>query len=277
MFLIAGCGDQTPDRPAKLRIGLLPDQSEAALREKYRDIADYLSGELGIPCDLVIASSYEGAVEDFVAGRVDISRFGGWTSLLARERYEVVPLVMREVDRHFSSVFLAAPKFRDHTLADFEGTRLAFGAAQSTSGHLMPRHFLRLDGIVPEEFFSSVTYSGGHDLTALLVQNGKADLGAANGIVVQRMFANGTLDPDRVIVLEETSPYSNYCWMARAELSEPLTEEIRAAFLDLSPLDPAHADLLERHSAGVYLPVRLSDYKILERARESLPPEHPHR
>ena len=276
VFLVAGCGDddRPPDRPERLRIGILPDQSEAALHASFSDIRDYLSKQLGIPCELVIAETYEGAVDDLVAGRTDISRF---TLLLARQRSEVVPLVMRDVDRHFSSVFLVAKKDRDRKLADFKDARLAFGSAYSTSGHLMPRHFLKQEGIIAEEFFSSVTYAGGHDDTAALVQDGEADLGAANAVVVQRLFRDGTLDPDKVVILKETPPYADYNWAARGDLPEILIQEIRAAFLGLSRLDPDHARLLDNHHARTYLPAALANFKSVEQALRSLPPDHPGR
>jgi phosphonate transport system substrate-binding protein len=55
---------------------------------------------------------------------------------------QVVPLVMRDIDREFHSVFIASTESDVTDVAGLAGKRFAFGSKSSTSGHLMPRHFL---------------------------------------------------------------------------------------------------------------------------------------
>lgn len=53
-------------------------------------------------------------------------------------------------------------------ITDFKGKVFSSGSNLSTSGHLLPRHFLKEMGIEPENYFSWVDYSGKHDLAAKL-------------------------------------------------------------------------------------------------------------
>jgi phosphonate transport system substrate-binding protein len=177
-------------------------------------------------------------------------------------------MVMRDVDLDFRTVFLVREESPARAIEAFEGRRFAFGSEDSTSGHLMPRHFLRERGIRPEAFFSTVRYSGAHDTSALWVQQGVVDLSAANGLVVEAMRAQSRLDGVRV--LWESPGYPDYVWAAQGALAEPLRERIVAAFLELSPGDPEQRAILESVGAGGFVPARLSDFRSLSQIAAEL-------
>ena len=250
--------------PSRLRIMVLPDRSREVLEDRYRSVVEYLSGKLRIPCELVIPASYDQFVEEFAAGRAELGFFGGYTYVVTGQRMELAPLVVRDLDRHFTTVFLTTPKNRGRSLNDFRGQRLAFGPRLSTSGHLMARDFLERRGIVAEEFFQEVRYSKGHDDTAHLVRDGEVDLGAANAVTVKRMLARGELDPAAIVVLLETTPYPDYLWAMPASLPAGLRSAVRSAFLSLSQLDEGDARVLADQDAQVFLPVLSDDLRKIE-------------
>ena len=98
--------------------------------------------------------------------KADLAWFGGFTFVQANVRSggKMLPLVQREEDEKFRSVFISAdPSVK--TLADLKGKDLSFGSQSSTSGHLMPRHFLTLQGLNAETDFRRVAFSGAHDAT----------------------------------------------------------------------------------------------------------------
>jgi phosphonate transport system substrate-binding protein len=85
-------------------------------------------------------TDYAAAVEALVNRKVDLAWFGGFTFVQAHQRSkgQVLPLVQREEDTRFRSVFITTdPAIR--TLADLRGKDVSFGSPSSTSGHLMPR------------------------------------------------------------------------------------------------------------------------------------------
>ena len=254
--------------PNELRIGVIPDRSKSETHRRYAPLLDYLSEETGIACRLVFAESYGHVLEMFHEGQIDLAKFGGLTFLKANRRDGAVPIVMRDVDLKFTSYFLVRAESPARELADCKGMTMAFGSELSTSGNLMPRFYLDHQGIATHEFFSSISYSGAHDKTALLVQNGKVDLGAANSQVVDDMLASGRLDRDRVRVLWETPPYPDHTWAVRKEIAEKTRDALRDAFLELSSLDPRHAPLLKRMGAGVYLPASVNDFSLLSQIGE---------
>lgn len=246
-----------------LRIGILPDETKDKLVARYTPLFNYLSEEIDIPYKLVIPDTYSELVELFHDGKVDLAYFGGFTFVKAHVQDDAISLVMRDVDTRFTSYYLVRADSDAGTLMDFKGKRFSFGSNLSTSGHLMPRHFMNEIGITPENFFSEVIYSGKHDQTAYHVRDGKADLGVANSAVIKKMYKEGRLSEKEVRIMSETPPYPDYVWAAQSSLDATLRKKIKDAFLNLSPENGAHARILAGIDAGRFLPAEVSDFNML--------------
>ncbi len=258
------------ESPAVIRVGVLPDQSPEILQQRYAALLDYLEKEVGVPFQLVMPGDYAELLDMFGGREVDIAYFGGLTYLMARERSGARGLVMRDVDTRFRSVFLATTGRPESTIADFLGKRLAFGARLSTSGHLMPRHFMTQSNIDPESWFSDIVYTGAHDATARLVRDGEVDLGVANAEIVEAMYRDGRLRRDDVRIVDQTPPYVDYVWAMRPQIDPDLYDKVVFAFLKLSPSDAPGPVVLGNMGAGGFLPFRDSEFGSLREIAVSL-------
>jgi len=258
------------DTPAVLRVGVLPDQSPEALQQRFQPLLDYLSTEVGIPFQLVVPGDYAALLGMFHNREVDVAYFGGLTFLKARATDGALALVMRDVDTRFRSSFLVRADRPEASIGEFRGKTLAFGPRLSTSGHLMPRYFLRQEHIEPEYWFTNIIYSAAHDATALLVRDGKADLGVANAEIVEAMFRDGRLRRDEVRVVDQTPPYADYVWAMRNGIDATLYDRVLLAFLRLSPTDAKDSAILKKMGAGGFLPVLESDMKSLRQIAASM-------
>lgn len=266
-ILVVGCsGDRSgTDLPAVLKIGILPDESKDKLAEHYEPLCRYLSETLGLKCELVYPDSYEELVATFGAGDIDLAYFGGLTFVQSAARHGAVPLVVRDVDTHFTTCFVTAAESPIRNIADCEGSVLTFGSPSSTSGHLMPRHFLMEQDIALDTFFSDILYSGAHDSTAEWVRDGKAAVGAVNSKILRAMMADGRMQEGAIRVLWETPPYSDYVWAVQSNFSRPARTKLRDAFLALSPDNEEHEEILRNMDAGGFLP---ADTESFSRLRE---------
>ena len=142
--------------------------------------------------------------------------------------------------------------------------RFSFGSELSTSGHLMPRHFLRSEWqIEPEAFFSAVTYSGTHDRTAQLVRDGAVDIGVANAAVIRQMLDDGRLRNGEIEVVWQTPPYPDYVWAVQREMPAQLKTRLRDAFMSLTPTRAEHVAILNSLGAQKYLPAAGGDFADL--------------
>ena len=252
------------------RITAIPDESPTELARKSAPLVRYLEGKLGMKVEFTPVTDYAAAVETLANKQVDMAWFGGFTFVQAQQRSggKVIPLVQREEDEKFRSVFITTePEIR--TLADLKGRTLSFGSQSSTSGHLMPRSYLLAAGLDPDKDFKRIAYSGAHDATVAAVASGKVDAGALNISVWEKLVADRKVDPARVRVFYTTPPYYDYNWTVHSDMAPALREKLTRAMLDLSPATAEGKQVLELQRATRFIPTRAENYKGIESAARS--------
>jgi len=248
---------------AELRVSAIPDEAPTELIRKFKPLGEYLQQRLGMPVKFVPVSDYAGVVEAMASDRLDLAWLGGFTFVQAQRKAPMTPLVQRVEDQQFTSKFITAdPAVK--TLQDLKGKTFAFGSVSSTSGSLMPRYFMQQDGIVPEQFFSRVAYSGAHDATVAWVAAGKADAGVLNASVWKKLVDAGKVDTSKVRVIATTPAYYDYNWTVRGNLDPQLAAKIKQAFLDLDPAKPADKAILDLQAASRFVPTSPDNYKSIE-------------
>ncbi len=248
-----------------LRVSMIPTNDPGKMLRDSEPLVSYLEKETGTRVQLTIPTNYAAVVEAIANDQVDIAYFGGFTYVQASKRAGVVPLVQRDQDQNFHSLFITNPDSGIKSLADLKGHSFAFGDVNSTSGHLMPEYFMR-QANVDSEVISKAIYTGGHDATALAVAHGKVDAGALDETVYQKMVKDGKLDPARAAVFYTTPPYFDYVWAARKGLDAKLSEALAQAFLKLDPANPEQKGTLEFLRAEKYIRAKDSDYDRLRQA-----------
>jgi phosphonate transport system substrate-binding protein len=218
---------------AAIRVGMIPDAgaTQVAIDQKA-PLRDYLAKAVGQPVELVIPTNYNATVEALGNGSLDFAYLGGLTYVIAHDKYGVVPMVQRETDLQFHSLFITQTNSPIKSLADLKGKSFAFGDIVSTSGHLMPYEALTKAGIKADTDLK-FRYTGSHPATAKAVESGTVDAGAMDESVYQSMIADGTLDKSKVRVFYTTPPFLDYVWVARKDVSAEAREKFAAAFLDL--------------------------------------------
>lgn len=252
-----------------LKVSAIPDEAPTELQRKFKPLGAYLEKELGMPVEFVPVSDYAAVVEGIAADRVDLAWLGGFTFVQTRLKTgNAIPLVQREQDEKFTSKFITADA-GVNSLQDLKGKTFAFGSVSSTSGSLMPRFFMQKDGIVPEQFFSRVAFSGAHDATVAWVQAGKVDAGVLNASVWDKLVAAGKVDTAKVKVIATTPTYYDYNWTVRGSLDAELTAKIKAAFLALDPANPEHKAILDLQAASRFIETKPENYTGIEEAARS--------
>ena len=253
-----------------LRVTAIPDESPTELARKAAPLVKYLEAKLGMKVEFTPVTDYAAAVETLVSRKIDLAWFGGFTFVQANARSggKVIPLVQREEDEKFRSVFITSdPDIK--TLADLKGKDVSFGSQSSTSGHLMPRSFLLQAGVDPDKDFRRVAFSGAHDATIAAVAGGKVQAGALNISVWDRFVADKKVDTSKVRVFYTTPPYYDYNWTVSADMPAALRDKITQAFLSLSPDTPEGKEILSLQRATRFVPSKAENYKGIEAAAKS--------
>lgn len=258
----------TADAAKILRVSTIPDEAPTELIRKFKPLTQYLKNELGMEVKFTPLVNYAATVEALAAGKVDLVWYGGFTHVQARIRTKgnAIPLIMRIRDLKFKSKFIASKASGINSLRDLKGKTFAFGSVSSTSGHLMPRHFLKKAGLSPEKDFSKFSFSGAHDATAKWVEAGKVQAGALNEAVWAKLVKSKKVDLTKVGVIYTTPGYADYNWTARAGLGKDLLAKIANAFLKLKPSNPEHKKILDLQRAKGYIKALPSYFDGIEAA-----------
>ncbi|GAB4552023.1 MAG: putative selenate ABC transporter substrate-binding protein [Rhizobacter sp.] len=257
--------------PGVLRVTAIPDESPTELARKFAPLGAYLESKLGMKVEWTPVTDYAAAVETLVNRKVDLAWFGGFTFVQANVRSagRVIPLVQREEDERFRSVFITDAKSGITQLADLKGKTVSFGSASSTSGHLMPRSFLLAAKINPDVDFKRVSFSGAHDATVAAVASGKVDAGALNISVWEKLVAAKKVDASQVKVFYTTPPYYDYNWTVHADMPADLRNKITQAFLALDANTPQGKEILGLQAAARFVPTKADNYSGIRAAAEN--------
>ena len=264
----AGCGGRGGSRNSTintLRVSMIPTTDPGKVIRESQPLVAYLEREVGAKLDLTVPTNYAAVVEAIANDQVDIAYLGGFTYVQASKRSGVVPLVQRERDREFHSLFITRIETGINSLSDLKGRQFAFGDVNSTSGHLMPEYFMREAHVDPDAI-SKAIYTGGHDATALAVANRKVDAGALDETVYQKMVSEGRIDATNMKVFYTTPPFFDYVWAARKTLDPAIAESFSNAMLKLSPNDVTQKAILDLLNATNYVKADDRNYDKLRQA-----------
>ncbi|HEU4420772.1 MAG TPA: phosphate/phosphite/phosphonate ABC transporter substrate-binding protein, partial [Planctomycetota bacterium] len=249
-----------------LRMSFIPDNKVAALEKVADKVSTYLKEATGMDVKYEKASEYQACVNGLAANKLDLVWVGGVTYCQAVERTEgkAVLVACRDIDLKFKSYVIASKALVDagkvkpiKDLAELKPLlkdyTFTFGARDSTSGHIMPRHFLVAAGIAPEKDMKGGPQFqpvGGHGATLKAVQGGQVDLGVLNYTVWD---AQKPEDKEKAPIIYTTPEYVDYCFAAHERLGKDTIEKIRKALVALDPKNPDHKEVLDAWSAKAFV------------------------
>ncbi len=263
-LFLASCTARASDTKT-LRFSAIPDHGQTELRVKFDKVAKYLSEKLGVPVEYKVSLDYIGTVDLFVGGDIEFAWFGGLTGANARRWVPgAEAVVCGEMDKHFKSYFVAHKdtglKFSKDFPLGMKGKTFAFGSETSTSGRLMPQHFIQQHtGQSPKTFFKSFAYSQSHPNTLKWVESGRVEVGAVNFGTYEERVANKQIDPSVCVKIWETPEYYDYNITVHpnveTKFGKGFTKKLTEAFLEMS--DP---ELLSAFKRKKMVPCKSSDF-----------------
>ena len=206
-----------PD-PLKFGVGLFqPDKEKNDAT--YRPLADYLAKRLGREVKLFTVDTWEGLAKSLANGETDLSLMGPWGYVLANHEAgaQVVSTILYEGKPEYFAITITNPKLGINTLEDLKGKTFAFGDKGSTSGYLIPLHYLMTKGIDPEKYFSKVIYTR-HQAIEISVTRGELDAGADYNRNRDAMIAEGLIKPAESKIIWTSAPLPNDAFAVSAAL-----------------------------------------------------------
>lgn len=263
-----------------LTISAIPDQDPDKLQRLYGTVSDYLSEKLGVPVRYVPVTDYTASVVSFQRGDLQLVFFGGLTGVQARSKVPgATPIAQRDIDAQFRSVFIAHAGAGIPAIKDVDGLKVlaghsfTFGSDSSTSGRLMPQHFLAQAGVRLEDFTGTAGFSGSHDTTAKLVEAGTYQAGALNSAVWDDRVQTRKIDTSKVAEIFRTPAYHDYHWLIRPDVDEKLgngfTQRVADVLLGIDGGDERQRTILELFQAKKFIATNPANYAQIESVARS--------
>ncbi|MDU5425974.1 MAG: phosphate/phosphite/phosphonate ABC transporter substrate-binding protein, partial [Clostridiales bacterium] len=172
-------------QPQVLNLGILGGQNSTQQIGDNQCVKSFLDQELKIDTQLRNASDYSAITQGLLGGKVDVvlnMSPAAYASVYINNPDAVDIIGMTADDmtgaHGYHSVVVVKADSPYQTLDDLKGKSFAFADPDSTSGYLIPDFSFRqkLGGNVDNQydhFFSSITFSGGHEQDILGVLNGQ--------------------------------------------------------------------------------------------------------
>lgn len=256
------------DWPKVLRFGVVPTEGGADTTKRFTPLAERLTRELGVPVEVVSASTYQGVVTAMSNKQIEFGWFGPKAYIEAARRADAEALVMelsRDGQRGYRAIFIVPSKSPIQNLNDARGKRFAYTDPNSASGRLIPAMLLQEKTRQrAEEFFGEVKYSGSHGTSILQVANGELDIAATNDLDLLRMIQKGAVrEADvRVILRSELIPGAPVA--AQRELPASLKKAFADALIEVSK-EPAMLEVLQN---GGFVPTSDEEFDIVRATDE---------
>ncbi|HEI8865831.1 phosphonate ABC transporter substrate-binding protein [Serratia sp. AKBS12] len=173
------------DAPKELNLGILGGQNATQQIGDNQCVKQFFDKELNVDTKLRNSSDYSGVIQGLLGGKIDLVLSmspASFASVYIKDpqAVDLVGIAVDDVDRSrgYHSVVIVKADSPYKKLEDLKGKSFGFADPDSTSGFLMPDHsFKKLFGGSSDNkyngFFSSVTFSGGHEQDILGVLNGQ--------------------------------------------------------------------------------------------------------
>lgn len=175
------------DAPKELNLGILGGQNATQQIGDNQCVKDFFDKRLNVDTKLRNSSDYAGVIQGLLGDKVDMVLSMSPSSyasvyLSKPDAVDLVGIVVDDKDqsRGYYSVVVVKADSPYKKLEDLKGKSFGVADPDSTSGFLIPNYAFQkqFGGNIDNKynnFFSSVTFSGGHEQDILGVLNGQFD------------------------------------------------------------------------------------------------------
>lgn len=247
-------------------LGLIPEENIFRAIQKHRPLEAYLGEKLGKKVKFTILSRYGDIVDRYVSRDMDGAFFGIYTSALAMEKLGVEPIV-RSVNIDGSTTargYIFARKDSDiRSVEDMKDKRAAFVDRATATGYIFAVAYLKENGIKNiDDFFSEYFFTGSHESTIYSVLDGRADVGAAKGRVLERLTEKDPLIKDEIHIISKSISLPDNTLMISSDIDPETKEKLRNALLTMDRT-PRGAEILETLGIRKFIAARPEDFEVV--------------
>ena len=263
---------QACENPKVLRFSLVPTQDSLRELGYYKPILDQLSKNVDKKIEFYLPTSYSSVVEALLGKWVDVAVLGPEAYVIAKRKDSAVEVFatysrkkdgVQEAGPGYKSVLITKKGSKFTTIESLKGSVLALVDPASTSGALIPDNVFSKQIKSPlKEYFSKVVFSGGHDLSALAVNDGKADAAFVATHRFMETVNAGKVKLDDFNILWSSPLIPQDPFVYRTALCEDLRKKIVDTFLAVDQTE-AGKKYLENVKSEKVVKMTDADYNVV--------------
>jgi len=252
--------------PLRISLGMYSFKKPTEVYKQFQPATVALSSLLTaqmkrpVKLELQIVQTYEECLEAFVAGKIDVVRFGPASYVLAKRKCEGIALLAAESeDSKEVGLIVVRADSPVQTLADLAGRKFAFGDQQSTIGRYLSQAELVRAGVTGHDL-ASFKFLERHDIVFNAVEIGDYDAGALHADTFHEL--NDKVKGKKLRVLHKFDNVAKP-WVARAGLAKDVVQALTTSLLQLK--DPAALKALK---VGGFVPTVDADYEMVRKGMQ---------
>lgn len=255
----------------KLVVGVIPSLNQGNMQTAMDKLSKHFESELDIPVEITVYPDYQAVVQAMNYDEVNMAYFGPSTYIDANEQSGARAIMTQLIDGEpFYYSYIITHKDSPLTsiedlVAQSKDLTFAFGDPSSTSGSLIPSIELKKQGVFTnqnEHQFDNLLYTGGHDATALAVENKQVDAGAIDSAIFDTLQANGKIG-DNFKIIWQSEKLFQYPWAVSKVVSDELVAMIQDAFLNVKD-----QEILDAFAATGFTVATDADYEAIREAKK---------
>jgi phosphonate transport system substrate-binding protein len=246
---LSGCGNGSDldanGVPKILKIGMYGGDNPAQTKDAIEPFRLYLQKKMGMEVQLFFTTDYTAVIQALRSHKVQAAQLTPFSYVLATQKPGIMAIATLGVDGKpslYHSIIITNPKTGIKSMADVKARAknltLCFADPASTSGHLIPRAYLNMIGLNPDNAFKETIFAGSHAASILSVVSGKVDIGCTNvDLSLNKMIREGDVKKEDVIILWTSPPILNDPITVRNDLNKDFIKKLLDAYVSAAKED----------------------------------------
>ncbi len=237
VLVLTACGGPklgTEDNP--IVMSFVPSGDTQEILASGEQIAQMLSDKTGLIIKANVGTDFAAVREAMGAGQAQIGWLNTFNYVLAHEKYgvEVGLVVERRGSATYKGQINVNAAAGINTPADLKGKVFCWVDPNSTSGYIIPRIWLKANGVDPDKDFAQTIDAGSHNNVITQVYNGECDAGASFSDARSGVETDLPDVKEKVLVLAETSDIPNDGVDFSKDMPADMRDKVVQALLEIA-------------------------------------------
>jgi phosphonate transport system substrate-binding protein len=252
--------------PARIRIGLIPEQDIRKMAARYEPLAEYLSKKLERKVVLVYMDSYGEVCDKFIYKQLDAAFFGSFSYALTHRKAGVEPIARPDYEgvSTYRGLILVKENSNIKNIKDLKDKRLGLVHQATYAGYLYPMRYFKEHGIKNlEGYFSEIKFMGSHDNAIFALLRNEIDAACPKDLVFQRVIKENPDLEKKLIVLAVSEPVPSNALCVSKDFEPVLKDKLKQVLLNLHRDPQAISVLKSLGDADRFVETSDQDYQFL--------------